>query len=87
LKDKELAKKVPVFSVVSTVSTILSAISMKDFVCDTRKDECYIDVADGEEFLPPPQDSIGRNRQVNPPELIEKKRSGCTLGGGQFKIS
>ena len=65
IKDKEIAQKVPAFSVVSTMSTMKKAIDLKEFAHDPRKDDIYILAEEGEEFLPPGSDNIGRSRKVN----------------------
>lgn len=59
VRDKEIASKIPSFSVYSTVSTMRKAIGMKEFTRDERSDDIYICAEDGEEFLPPPDDNIG----------------------------
>ena len=49
VKDKELARKVPLFSLVSTMSTVKSTIAMREFIPDARKDDCFLHADDGEE--------------------------------------
>ncbi len=70
LKDKEIAGKIPVFSVVSTMSTMKAAINFKDFTHDKRKDDIYIKAEDGEEYLPPPSDNIATARKLNEPDVV-----------------
>ena len=39
LKDKELKKRTPMFSVVSTMALMNKAVGMKEFLPDMRKDD------------------------------------------------
>lgn len=73
IRDKEINVKVPLFSLVSTMETIKNAIEMKEIRPDSRKDDIFIDAADGEEIPPPPVDSIGRERQLNSSRVIANK--------------
>ena len=65
VKDKEIAKKIPTFSLVSTVMTIKKAINMRSYKSDPREDDIYINADEGEEVPPPPNDNIGRTRKIN----------------------
>mmetsp|Transcript_24476 Transcript_24476/g.30495 ORF Transcript_24476/g.30495 Transcript_24476/m.30495 type:complete len:208 (+) Transcript_24476:41-664(+) len=73
VKDKEIAKKIPAFSLVSTVMTIKKAINMRSYKSDPREDDIYIDAEEGEEMLPPPDDNCGKKRKLNVPEIVEQK--------------
>ena len=50
VKDKEISKKLPIFSLVSTVMNIKKALDMRSYHSDKRLDDIYIDAADGEEI-------------------------------------
>lgn len=71
VKDKEIATKIPTFSLVSTVMTIKKAINMRSYKSDPREDDIYINAEEGEEMHPPPDDNIGRTRKVNAPDVVE----------------
>ena len=53
IRDKEIQKKVPLFSLVSTIEVVNKAICMKEFQSDPKKDDIYIHAADGDEIPPP----------------------------------
>ena len=38
-----------------------------------KLDDIYLDVADGEEYRPPPKDCWGRERRINHPAILAKK--------------
>lgn len=46
------------------------AIDMKAYISDPKADDIYIDAADGEEYLPPQCDNIGRTRKLNDPSVV-----------------
>ena len=46
------------------------AIDMKAYKSDPKTDDIYIDAADGEEYLPPECDNIGRSRKLNDPAIV-----------------
>ena len=46
------------------------AIDMKAYISDPKADDIYIDAADGEEYLPPQCDNIGRARKLNDPSVV-----------------
>ena len=70
LKDKEIAQKVPLFSLVSTMEVVNKAITMKEIQSDPKIDDVYICSADGDEVLPPECDNIGKIRKLNAPEVV-----------------
>lgn len=70
VRDSELAKKLPTFSLVSTMLTMNKALSMQTYHSDHRLDDIYIDAKDGDEMPPPPEDNLGRKRKVNIPALV-----------------
>ena len=72
LYDKEINRKVPSFSVSSSMRIMWQALSMKSYSKDNRKDDRYIEASTGEEPMPPGIDSIGRRRALNKPELVAK---------------
>ena len=65
MQDKEVKKRVPFFSLISTMAIFHKTIDMKELVRDPRIDDCHLSAGDAEEFLPPPQDNIGRKSKVN----------------------
>jgi len=72
LKDKEIAIRVPQFSVDSTMQLFKKTINYKDFQPDRKKDDIHICKEDAEEMPPPPMDSHGRHRALNKPDLLAK---------------
>ena len=73
VRDKEIAKKVPLFSLISTMETIKNAIGMKDFIPDKRRDDAFIHADDGQEMPPPVKDSIGRECELNSSKVMTNK--------------
>ena len=72
LKDKELKKRTPMFSVCSTMALMHKAVGMKEFLPDRRQDDDFIHAEDGEEQSPPPLDNLGAKRKLNDPEIVAK---------------
>ena len=70
LKNKEIAQKIPLFSLVSTMEVMNKAIDMKAYISDPKADDIHINAADGEEFDPPQCDNIGRGRKLNDPSVV-----------------
>ena len=71
--NKEIGKKLPSFAVNSMVRTVEKTLNMRNYFADPRADDIHINAKDGEETLPPPQDSYGKQRKVNEPELVVKR--------------
>ena len=53
------------FSTISTMAIFHKTIDMKELVRDKRLDDCHLAASDADEFLPPPEDNIGRTSKVN----------------------
>ena len=49
---------------------VTKAINMKAFEHDPKIDDIYVSSVDGEEYLPPICDNIGRNRKLNDPTIV-----------------
>ena len=72
LKDKEIANKVPLFSIVSTMMLFKKAINLKEFLPDTKQDDIYLNAADAEEPPSAGWDTHGKERVLNRPDLVDK---------------
>ena len=52
--DKEVKKRVPQFSTISTMAIFHKTIDMQEIVKEQRLDDCHLSANDAEEYLPPP---------------------------------
>lgn len=65
VQDKEIKKQVPWFTTISTMSILHKIFDMRELAIDQRIDDCHLSASDADEFLPPPDDNIGRKSKVN----------------------
>ena len=66
---------------ISTMAIFHKTIDMKELVRDQRVDDCHLSASEAEEFLPPPEDNIGRKSKVNDQTIMANYMAGISVDG------